>query len=376
MQVLKSVAGVRSLKNLVATASSARVLDLHALATEDPDDPDYRLRPLFAHPVLNRAIITKHNARSGEEDRLAPRRFNATKIIFPFDPTDLGLGGQFLFVDQSDFVAALGRHLDYSDLPIERDLLVLRALDRLPTLDPFLVRETLNQQRIEVGRCYYRINPSDRAEMLRFVAGEMEALIKLCFGDLKPDPKRTRRLAQLLLANQDSPELEPLRETFRMDAAEFSEAIFAWKAFLYYHWRARSLTALLKMTLRSICAIEPKRYQRDDAELVVRSKGRLQKAMVESWRQVSRRLKLYDKAFAALTNGESADAFRGFLADGPDLFREIGGNVCRLEQAVSYWTDRFGVGRIGEAPPEEVLDGLRELLQAQAAVQKVASSAA
>lgn len=376
MQVLKSVAGVRSLKNLVATASSARVLDLHALATEDPDDPDYRLRPLFAHPVLNRAIITKHNARSGEEDRLAPRRFNATKIIFPFDPTDLGLGGQFLFVDQSDFVAALGRHLDYSDLPIERDLLVLRALDRLPTLDPFLVRETLNQQRIEVGRCYYRINPSDRAEMLRFVAGEMEALIKLCFGDLKPDPKRTRRLAQLLLANQDSPELEPLRETFRMDAAEFSEAIFAWKAFLYYHWRARSLTALLKMTLRSICAIEPKRYQRDDAELVVRSKGRLQKAMVESWRQVSRRLKLYDKAFAALTNGESADAFRGFLADGPDLFREIGGNVGRLEQAVSYWTDRFGVGRIGEAPPEEVLDGLRELLQAQAAVQKVASSAA
>jgi hypothetical protein len=376
VQVLKSVAGVRSLKNLVATASSARVLDLHALATEDPDDPDYRLRPLFAHPVLNRAIITKHNARSGEEDRLAPRRFNATKIIFPFDPTDLGLGGQFLFVDQSDFVAALGRHLDYSDLPIERDLLVLRALDRLPTLDPFLVRETLNQQRIEVGRCYYRINPSDRAEMLRFVAGEMEALIKLCFGDLKPDPKRTRRLAQLLLANQDSPELEPLRETFRMDAAEFSEAIFAWKAFLYYHWRARSLTALLKMTLRSICAIEPKRYQRDDAELVVRSKGRLQKAMVESWRQVSRRLKLYDKAFAALTNGESADAFRGFLADGPDLFREIGGNVGRLEQAVSYWTDRFGVGRIGEAPPEEVLDGLRELLQAQAAVQKVASSAA
>ena len=376
MQVLKSVAGVRSLKNLVATASSARVLDLHALATEDPDDPDYRLRPLFAHPVLNRAIITKHNARSGEEDRLAPRRFNATKIIFPFDPTDLGLGGQFLFVDQSDFVAALGRHLDYSDLPIERDLLVLRALDRLPTLDPFLVRETLNQQRIEVGRCYYRINPSDRAEMLRFVAGEMEALIKLCFGDLKPDPKRTRRLAQLLLANQDSPELEPLRETFRMDAAEFSEAIFAWKAFLYYHWRARSLTALLKMTLRSICAIEPKRYQRDDAELVVRSKGRLQKAMVESWRQESRRLKLYDKAFAALTNGESADAFRGFLADGPDLFREIGGNVGRLEQAVSYWTDRFGVGRIGEAPPEEVLDGLRELLQAQAAVQKVASSAA
>ena len=91
MQVFREVAGVRNLKALMATASSARILNLHGLAAEQPSDPGYVSQPMFVHPVLNRAIIVKHNVAPGEEAKIAPRRFNATKIIFPFDPTDLNL---------------------------------------------------------------------------------------------------------------------------------------------------------------------------------------------------------------------------------------------------------------------------------------------
>ncbi len=80
VRLLKSVPGARNLSTIVATSSSARVLNLHALHVEQPEDPDYRGAPMFAHPVLNRAIIVKHNVAPGEEDRLAPRRFNATKV--------------------------------------------------------------------------------------------------------------------------------------------------------------------------------------------------------------------------------------------------------------------------------------------------------
>src|SRR5581483_1989955 len=167
MQAPKHVVGGRnSLKGMVSAAGAARVLNLHALAAEAPDDPDYLERPLFIHPVLNRSVIMKYNVPAGQEDNLAPRRFNSTKIVFPFDPYDLDLGGQVLFVDQRDFPRTLTRILDYTDLPMDRDMRVLRILDRLPTLDPFLVRETLNQQRIEVGRCYLRLSTADQAEML------------------------------------------------------------------------------------------------------------------------------------------------------------------------------------------------------------------
>ena len=208
MQLYRVDAGVRSLKTVVATSSSARILNLHGLAAEQPDDPDYVAKPMFVHPVLNRSIIAKHNVSPGEEERIAPRRFNATKIIFPFDPNDLNLGGEVIFVDQPDFLISLTRRLEYGGRPLERDVAVLRILDRLPTLDPFLVREVLAKQRIEVDACYYRLSEPDKAQMLSFVESQMESLIQLCFGDLNPDDRRTKRMSRLLLSDGDSAETD------------------------------------------------------------------------------------------------------------------------------------------------------------------------
>lgn len=72
MPALNAVAGPRSLRTIIATASSARVLDLHALAAEGADGPDYAEHPMFLHPVLNRSIIIKHNPRAGDSTASRP----------------------------------------------------------------------------------------------------------------------------------------------------------------------------------------------------------------------------------------------------------------------------------------------------------------
>ncbi len=365
MLASKSVAGLRSLGSIVATASSSRVLDLHGLAAENLDDPDYAGRPLFLHPVLNRSIIVKHNVRPGEADRLPRGRFNATKVIFPFDLDDLDLGGQLLFVGQRNFSEVLTRHLDYRELPLERDMAVLAILDKLPTLDPFLIRESLKRhQVVDVGRCYYRLSETDKAEMLGFVAGEIEALINLCFGGRSGNDERMQRLSQLLLADRESDELEPLRLTFRMGPAEFSEAMFSWKAFLYYRWRSRALAPLLQGTLNSISTIRARRYEREEVSFVVRAKQLLEKTISDSWREVAQRLKLYDTAFAALTSDGNPENFRLFLKHGPFLFIELGERIGRLELIVSFWNARFGGHGIVGISPDDVLENMRELLQA------------
>ena len=53
--------------------------------------------------------------------------------------------------------------------------------------------------------------------MLGFVEGQMESLIKLCFGELQAQDRRTKRLSRLLLADYDSPDLAPLQLTLQMD---------------------------------------------------------------------------------------------------------------------------------------------------------------
>lgn len=363
MQVLKAVAGVPNLKDMVATWPSARLLNLHGLALSPPRDSDYLTRPMFAHPVLNRAIIIKHNVRPGEEERHAPRRFNITKVIFPFDPRDLNLGGQFLYVDQQDFVPALTRHLEYGDLPLHRDVAVLRVLDRLPTLDPFLVREGLASHRYDVDSCYYRFSEPEKAHMLGFVEGEIESLIELCFGEVEAHDRRAKRFSQLLLADHDSPELEPLRETLRMDGPEFLAAMFAWKAFLYYRWRAHALTPPLKETVKSIGRISKRRYNTDSLRFVISARGLLETTIAKSWREIGLKLQMYDAAYDGLTHDRKPDAFRQFLMDGSSLFIDLGNRIGVLEQLVSFWDHRLDKHHTGTMSADEVMDAMRDLLQ-------------
>ena len=361
--MVKGVVGVRNLKGIVAASSSARILNLHALAAAPPPQAGYRLKPMFVHPVLNRSMIVKHNFAPGEEDRLAPKRFNATKVLFPFDPLDLNLGGQFHFIEQHDFMAALARHLEYGDLPIERDLETLGILDRLPTLDPFLVREALARREIEVDRCYFRFSELDKAQMLGFVEGEMASLIRLCFGELRAQDPRTKRLSKLLLADCDSPDLAPLQATLRMEDDEFSEAMFSWKALLYYRWRSQALAPALKSTLGSISQLGRSRYSADALRFLVIAKSLLERSITKSWRAIGQTLKLYEGAYQALIQKQNPESFRAFLIQGSGMFMDLGERMGRLEQAISFWTYRLNQHHTGGMSPDEVVDAVRDLLQ-------------
>jgi hypothetical protein len=338
-------------------------MNLNGVSGEAVNDREYSDLPMFIHPVLNRSIIMKYNLQIGAEDKLAPRRFNSTKIIFPFDKNDINLGGQALFIDQPNFDAALSSLLDYTDLPLDRDLVVLRALDKLPTLDPFLIRETLSQQQIDIGRCYCLLSESDKTDMLMYVAGEIEALVRLCFREIEANDGRTQHFAQLLLAERNSVGLEPLRQIFRMKPAEFSDAMFCWKAFLYYRWRSQAVEPALKATLKSMLALAAGRYERADAELIAEAKDQLRMSVATAWWQVGQRLRLYDQAFAALTDREKPDDFRAFLIRGSSLFMELGTRIGQMEQVVSLWDYRFGAARISELSVDDVLAGLRDLQQ-------------
>jgi hypothetical protein len=361
MSGLRTAAGASNLKAIVSTASSARLLNLHSLAAAPPDDPDYAALPLFVHPVLNRSLIVKHNARPGEEER-APRRFNATKVIFPFDPTDLGLGGQYMFVLPKDFAAHLSRQLEYEPEALQRDARVLSILDRLPTLDPFLVREVLAQNKLEVAGCYYQFSEPDKAHMLAFVESQIETLIKLCFGETKSVDDKVKRLSQLLLSDHESPELLPLQETFRLEGPKFSEAMFAWKGFLYYRWRAQELTPPLKATLKSLSRMNPRRYDTDMLRFVLSGKTLLEEAIAKAWREIGQKLKLYERAYSGLTQDQEPEHFRRFLMDGSTLFLSLGEQIGRLEQIVAYWDYRLSFHDTGGQSPEEVLDAMRDLL--------------
>jgi hypothetical protein len=363
MQALPTVTGVQSLRSITARSSSARVLDLHSLALDEADNADHRLRPMFQHPILNRAIIVKHHPRPGEFDYAPDRGAIATKVIFPFDLNDLDLGGQYLLVDNPELALQLTRQLDYSEFEPDRDLMVLQLIHRLPTLDPFLLHEALIANKVDVARCYFRLSNLDKTEMRDFVAVQVETLIELCFGDLASNGK-AKRLAELVLSADDGPELEPLRLAMHMDEDRFSQAMFVWKAVLYYRWRSRLLWPDVKATRRAIAAVDTNRFDEDSTRFAKNAIAQLEALMGESERRIAEMFRIYDDVFDALAESRTPDPFRSFLSDGPRVFARLGERMGRLEQLVSYWQHQFPGRKTRQLSPEAIVDGLHNLTAA------------
>jgi hypothetical protein len=90
----------RSLSGLERTASTSRVLNLAAVASQNAGDPEYEASPFFKAAALNGAVIIKHRVRNDEQYIFEAGKRISTKVIIPFERTDLSLGGRSLFVGQ------------------------------------------------------------------------------------------------------------------------------------------------------------------------------------------------------------------------------------------------------------------------------------
>ena len=127
----------RSLRGLEKTASTSRVLNLAAVATQNFGDSEYESSPFFKAASLNGAVIIKHRLRQDEQYNFDAGRRISTKLIIPFERTDLSLGGRSLFVGQRGWQDMLNQLRGDQD-DEARDVSLLEALDELPSLDPFL----------------------------------------------------------------------------------------------------------------------------------------------------------------------------------------------------------------------------------------------
>ena len=128
-------ASLHGLKGLIARSPPSRLLNLNALRRSPPEDPGYLERPFFLQPILNRAIIVKHNMRRGEESLDGKRQLNALKILFPLDASNLTFGARTVFASQYDLESIFRICFESAPPSTDRDLKLIGLLEEAPTLD-------------------------------------------------------------------------------------------------------------------------------------------------------------------------------------------------------------------------------------------------
>ena len=357
---------VRSLAGLERTASTSRVLTLAAVATQNAGDPEYEASPFFKAAALNGAVIIKHRVRADEQYAFETARRISTKVIIPFERTDLGLGGRSLFVGQRGWQELLNQLRGTAEEE-GRDMALLEALDELPSLDPFLLREHLKRRDFKIASCYFAISAADLDRMQRFVSGEISKLVDLAYGGGgkggAPNANISK-LVSLLLSGEVDGRLEPLRLTLGLEGENFREGIFSWKGFLYYKWVLNSLWPELKEVISELTAI--KVVGPRDAEMLYQVKdvgARVNQAILGQVRKVRVTLQVYDDAFAELTQAGNPVAFRNFLLKSPEMFITLGERTGMVSHIASFWRYRFPKGRPLKVELDELFDILQDFHQ-------------
>lgn len=356
---MKDPNAVRCLTGL-RDASSARVLNLVTVEKVHGGLPEYRKMPLFESQVLNSSILLKHRLRPDEYFLFEDPHPNVTKVVIPFDKSDLRLGGTSLLCGQRGWQEMVREAGKYADRSFERDRQILGILSELPSLDPFLVHERLQSSDFVVADCYFELSKADKQSMHDFVASEIKQLIQLAMRsnsrDGRSDTGSTARLVSALLSTEASEQLEPLRMTLMLGSDEFRQGIFSWRGFLYYKWAASELLPRAKEVAREIAALPIARDARgDERAYILSSKQRLVRRMAESAKESVGLLAVYDKFFGDLVDRGRPQSFRDFLLRAPVMFVDLGEKLGGLSHIVSFWKYRFPKRRLVPVNPEAVL---------------------
>lgn len=351
-----SASEIRSLSSLENSASTARVLNLRKVFVDHCDDEDYKKAPFFNNVTLNRCLILKHRLRRNEQDEFTEFRNVATKLVVPIDLTDLKMGALYVFIGQRNFEKMLCNSLNKTELELQKDLETLRRLDSIPTLDPFLLRETLDRFGIKPANCYFQITEADITRMLAFVETEIGALVRMSFGN-DGNAEQASILTKKLLSNSGAADTEALRLTLHMDNIQYREGIFCWKAFLYYKWQLRDLMPKATRILSEIENVIPRGRAVSEEKLQISEmRGNIARSFNKAVKNVSDTLAIYDNAYYMLTQKSDPQVFKNFLLSAPELFKALGERLGAVQHLLSFWRYRVPEGTRPQMAAEELLD--------------------
>lgn len=364
---------IRNLEGLKATGDSSRVLNLVSVWAQSSHLPEYYDQPLFENRRLNRALILKHRLRNNEQDLFENQHYVATKILLPIDDRDWKLGGRFVFVGQRDYLTVLSNTFGESLITSQRDRDVLDIIARAPSLDPFLLKEVLAKNSVNVSSCYFEISKPDSQAMNSFLKNEISKLVAhISLGGANISVY-TEKLVSKIMSGRVDDGLEHLRLALNLPEEDFADGIFSWRGFLYYKWSQINISKRVAPVLDGIMYLKPFGINNELKKKKIRSaKIHLRQVINKTINEVKETLSIYDESYKSLVIDNNPSIFRDFLVRAPSLFIKLGTQLGMMNYICNFWSFRFDPNRSGGVmDADELIDLLAEFQEGLEFDQKV-----
>jgi hypothetical protein len=310
-------------------------------------DPQHGTQRFFLNEFLNRAIFLKHNIRAEEKWLFEDHGHVETKILIPFDGSRLELGARSFFIGERAYAEVLRNFLqinpDGDDEKSGRDLRVLEILRRIPSFDPFILRESLRAAGISVDARYFEGSYNEMEAATDAVYSDIKPLIESALGQAATKEQLERFMEQVWNVTQAS-STNLFFETLRIPQSEWPEIVFAWKALLFYRMKTRTEDNRLADL---VAAMKQIRLSNNINMCSAKELHRLKRHLAHALLRLQKRALIRAETVShALVSAISVDfelmKFREILRKLSTSIVALGTDVTVFEQVVSYYMYLFG----------------------------------
>ena len=319
---------------------SPRVLNCNVLTkrikTKEPTAANF-----FRNAPFNRLVLIKDTVNDGSGSKL--RSSIGTKLYIPFNENNIYEGGRTIFFHDKHLQQALEEHFGAGALKkeaLDEDMRILAVLDRLPSLDPFLLKDVFLNEKIDMHPGYFEVGEEVWKEIEEFILLRFEPLVKAAFPDAMSSDEKARQLVQKIWEARDPVALDPLIQAFRLPKGEALEIFSSWKGINFYAFQYQKMKPLLTelvLWLRDlqlpIAAVSATERTETKASLEL-----IRTQIKAEWQNAEKILRdyqdAYDKMFKHKT---SSTEFLAFLNSSARLYWELGNSLGKLGHASYCW---------------------------------------
>jgi hypothetical protein len=348
-------------------AGSSRVFDCNGITLKLLGEGPGGGGLFFRHTGLNHVVVIKHSVLPSERrSRRDPPV--GTKLFFPFNERDPTEGGSTIFLHDRHLETALfercGLSRNADKEAFDDDLRLLRVLARLPTLDPFLLRDVLEAELIPANDRYLDISDEHWTEIQGLIQQRFVPIVRAAYPEAKSSRAKAKRLIEKLWEAKDEEALAPIIVTFGLPTDGALDILYSWKVITFYSYQYQRLRPSLLDLAQWL----------KETEAMANFAGSLRGPMMRLHRSVRNELRIqwhrieailadyedgYDKMFVKKTE---TGPFLVFLRNCRATFWEIGDALGKLDHVVYCWdsiTRRYPHRRVH---PHEALESVFTML--------------
>lgn len=327
-------------------------------------------KTFFKNKRLNNIVLIKDTVP--ENERSIDDKTVGTKLYFPFNETNIYEGGRTIYFHASNVDKAITEYCGEGAITRESlsdDMRLILILDRLPSLDPFLMKDVYLRQKISVNPAYFEVTEDAWNEIEAFMIERFTPLVHAAFPEIQESDDRARQLIDKIWEARDVDALKPLIDGFRLPPDKALDIFASWKGIVYYSFlyqrEQSTMVDLVKWfkenqdPIAGVSSAEIKDLQAS----IVQIRDRLR----AEWQTIEEIVRAYENSYNKMFRDRTSSSdFLAFLRNSNETYWKIGNSLGKVNHAIYCWdvmTNRYDGRRLPWVARLEVMRLLAKIFE-------------